>query len=403
MKDIIVIGAGQAGASICAKLRQTGFNGKLSLFGDEKYLPYQRPPLSKKYLLGEIDLERLYIRPQKFYSDYEINLILNTRVSGINISEKVVYYGNQSSKYDHLAFATGSTPRKLSKEITRGLKNIFYIRSIDDVNHMASLFAKGKKALIIGGGYIGLEAAAVCRKLEVDVTLIEMSDRILNRVSSLETADYFRKVHQDNGVRILENTILKSFVGDKEVTGAILQDGSKVSIDMVIVGIGILPNDNLASNAGIKIENGIKTNVFGQTSEENIWAAGDCASFLLNKSYIRLESVQNAIDQAEAVAENILGSHKAYNPLPWFWSDQYNIKLQIAGLNTGYDKVIIRNNIKDMSLSHWYFKSEKPISVDAINDPRSYMIGKRIIENNIPVSPKIISDINYDLKKLLRL
>ena len=203
-------------------------------------------------------------------------------------------------------------------------------------------------------------------------------------------------------IRDRENTILKSFVGDKEVTGAILQDGSKVSIDMVIVGIGILPNDNLASNAGIKIENGIKTNVFGQTSEENIWAAGDCASFLLNKSYIRLESVQNAIDQAEAVAENILGSHKAYNPLPWFWSDQYNIKLQIAGLNTGYDKVIIRNNIKDMSLSHWYFKSEKLISVDAINDPRSYMIGKRIIENNIPVSPEIISDINYDLKKLLR-
>lgn len=401
MKDIIVIGAGQAGASICAKLRQTGFNGKLSLFGDEKYLPYQRPPLSKKYLLGEIDLERLYIRPQKFYSDYEINLILSTQISNINTSEKLVYYGNQSSNYDQLAFTTGSTPRKLPKEITRGLKNIFYIRSIDDVNHMASLLAKGKKALIIGGGYIGLEAAAVCRKLEVNVTLIEMSDRILNRVSSPETADYFRKVHRDNGVKILESTTLKSFIGDKEVTGAILQDGSKVSADMIIVGIGILPNDSLASNASIEIENGIKTNAFGQTSNKNIWAAGDCASFLLNRNYIRLESVQNAIDQAEVVAENMLGSNKAYNPSPWFWSDQYNIKLQIAGLNIGYDQVIVRNNIKDMSLSHWYFRLGKLISVDAINDPRSYMIGKRIIESDKLVSPKNISDINYDLKKLL--
>jgi 3-phenylpropionate/trans-cinnamate dioxygenase ferredoxin reductase subunit len=401
VKDIIVIGAGQAGASICAKLRQTGFNGKLSLFGDEKYLPYQRPPLSKKYLLGEIDLERLYIRPQKFYSDYEINLILSTQISKINTSEKLVYYGNQSSNYDHLAFTTGSTPRKLPKEITRGLKNIFYIRSIDDVNYMASLLAKGKKALIIGGGYIGLEAAAVCRKLEVNVTLIEMSDRILNRVSSPETADYFRKVHRDNGVKILESTTLKSFIGDKEVTGAILQDGSKVSADIIIVGIGIQPNDSLASNAGIEIENGIKTNSFGQTSNENIWAAGDCASFLLDKNYIRLESVQNAIDQAEVVAENMLGSNKAYNPSPWFWSDQYNIKLQIAGLNIGYDQVIVRNNIKDMNLSHWYFRLGKLISVDAINDPRSYMIGKRIIESDRLVSPKNISDINYDLKKLL--
>lgn len=401
MKDIIVIGAGQAGASICAKLRQTGFNGKLSLFGDEKYLPYQRPPLSKKYLLGEIDLERLYIRPQKFYSDYEINLILSTQISKINTSEKLVYYGNKSSNYDHLAFTTGSTPRKLPKEITRGLKNIFYIRSIDDVNYMASLLAKGKKALIIGGGYIGLEAAAVCRKLEVNVTLIEMSNRILNRVSSPETADYFRKVHRDNGVKILESTTLKSFIGDKEVTGAILQDGSKVSADIIIVGIGIQPNDSLASNAGIEIENGIKTNAFGQTSNENIWAAGDCASFLLDKNYIRLESVQNAIDQAEVVAENMLGSNKAYNPSPWFWSDQYNIKLQIAGLNIGYDQVIVRNNIKDMNLSHWYFRLGKLISVDAINDPRSYMIGKRIIESDKLVSPKIISDINYDLKKLL--
>jgi len=402
MTDVVVIGAGQAGASLCAKLRQSGFEGKLSLVGNEKYLPYQRPPLSKKYLLGDINLERLYIKPQKFYTDYNINLILGSSISNINKSQKIVYYENGSLKFDHLVLTTGSTPRQLPKNVVRGLKNIFYVRSVDDVNQMASIFSEGKKALIIGGGYIGLEAASVCRKLGINVTLIEMSDRILNRVSSPETANYFRKAHIDQGVKILENTDLKSFLGETEVTGAILQNDKKIDVDFVVVGIGILPNDNLAQNAGLEIENGIKTNLLGQTSNETIWAAGDCASFLFKKKHIRLESVQNAIDQAENVAENILGANKEYNPSPWFWSDQYDIKLQITGLNTGYDELFVRHSTGDRGLSHWYFKMGKLISVDAINDPRSYMIGKRIIETGKKISPQVITDIHFDLKKLLK-
>ena len=402
MTDVVVIGAGQAGASLCAKLRQSGFEGKLSLVGNEKYLPYQRPPLSKKYLLGEINLERLYIKPQKFYTDYNINLVLGSSISNINTSQKVVYYGNGRLKYDHLALTTGSTPRQLPKDIVRGLKNIFYVRSVDDVNQMASLFSKGKKALIVGGGYIGLEAASVCQRLGINVTLVEMSNRILKRVASPETSNFFRKIHEDQGVEILESTGLKSFLGENEVTGAILQDGKKIKFDFVIVGIGILPNDNIAKNAGLEIENGIKTNLFGQTSNETIWAAGDCASFLFNNKYTRLESVQNAIDQAENVAENILGANKEYNPSPWFWSDQYDIKLQITGLNIGYDKLVVRHKPGDRGLSHWYFKMGKLISVDAINDPRSYMIGKRIIETSKKISPKVITDFNFDLKKLLK-
>ena len=402
MTDVVVIGAGQAGASLCAKLRQSGFEGKLSLVGNEKYLPYQRPPLSKKYLLGDIDLERLYIKPQKFYTDYNINLVLGSSISNINTSQKVVHFGNGRLKYDHLALTTGSTPRQLPKDIVRGLKNIFYVRSVDDVNQMASLFSKGKKALIVGGGYIGLEAASVCQRLGINVTLVEMSNRILKRVASPETSNFFRKIHEDQGVEILESTGLKSFLGENEVTGAILQDGKKIKFDFVIVGIGILPNDNIAKNAGLEIENGIKTNLFGQTSNETIWAAGDCASFLFNNKYTRLESVQNAIDQAENVAENILGANKEYNPSPWFWSDQYDIKLQITGLNIGYDKLVVRHKPGDRGLSHWYFKMGKLISVDAINDPRSYMIGKRIIETSKKISPKVITDFNFDLKKLLK-
>tara|TARA_Y100000739_G_scaffold229541_1_gene244622 strand:- start:1605 stop:2816 length:1212 start_codon:yes stop_codon:yes gene_type:complete len=402
MTGVVVIGAGQAGASLCAKLRQSGFDGKLSLVGNEKYPPYQRPPLSKKYLLGEINLERLYIKPQKFYTDYDINLILGSSISNINTNRSVVYYNDECLKFDHLVFTTGSTPRQLPENMVRGLKNIFYIRSVDDVNQMASTFSEGKKALIIGGGYIGLEAASVCRQLGINVTLIEMSNRILKRVASPETSNFFRKIHEDQGVEILESTGLKSFLGESEVTGAILQDGKTIKFDFVIVGIGIIPNDNIAKNAGLEIENGIKTNLFGQTSNETIWAAGDCASFLFNNKYTRLESVQNAIDQAENVAENILGANKEYNPSPWFWSDQYDIKLQITGLNIGYDKLVVRHKPGDRGLSHWYFKMGKLISVDAINDPRSYMIGKRIIETSKKISPKVITDFNFDLKNLLK-
>ena len=402
MKDIVVIGAGQAGASLCAKLRQMGYDEKLSLFGEEVFPPYQRPPLSKKYLLGEIDVERLYIRPKKFYSEQDIDLNLNSPISKIDIKKKVIYSKGNTTSFDQLIFTTGSTPRKLPKSLSQNLKNIFYVRSILDVNYMAPNLVEGKKVLIIGGGYIGLEAASVCRKLGVNVKIIEMDKRILNRVSSSETANYFRELHQNNGVEILERVTLDALIGETHVEKAILSDGTQMNIDLVIAGIGVLPNDNLATEAGLDIENGIKTNSLGQTSNESIWAAGDCSSFPWRGKRIRLESVQNAIDQSEIVAENILGEKKSYIPSPWFWSDQYDVKLQIAGLNTGYDQIAVRKGDRDNSVSHWYYKSGTLISVDAMNDPRSYMIGKRIIESGNVVSPTDIENPEYDLKKLIK-
>jgi len=402
MKDIVVIGAGQAGASLCAKLRQGGYDGKLSLFGKEVFPPYQRPPLSKKYLLGEIDVERLYIRPKKFYSEHDIHLSLDSPISKIDVKKKIIYSRGNSTPFHQLIFTTGSNPRKLPGSLSRNLKNIFYVRSILDVNYMASHLVQGKKVLIIGGGYIGLEAAAVCRKLGVNVKIIEMDKRILNRVSSSQTANYFKELHKNHGVEVREGVTLDALLGETQVEKAILSDGTQMNIDFVIVGIGVLPNDNLASEAGLDIENGIKTNSLGQTSNESIWAAGDCASFPWKGKRIRLESVQNAIDQSEIVAENILGGKKNYIPSPWFWSDQYDVKLQIAGLNTGYDQIAVRNGDRANSVSHWYYKSGTLISVDAMNDPRSYMIGKRIIESGNTVSPIDIENPDYDLKKLIK-
>jgi 3-phenylpropionate/trans-cinnamate dioxygenase ferredoxin reductase subunit len=267
---------------------------------------------------------------------------------------------------------------------------------------MASHLVQGKKVLIIGGGYIGLEAAAVCRKLGVNVKIIEMDKRILNRVSSSQTANYFKELHKNHGVEVREGVTLDTLLGETQVEKAILSDGTQMNIDFVIVGIGVLPNDNLASEAGLDIENGIKTNSLGQTSNESIWAAGDCASFPWKGKRIRLESVQNAIDQSEIVAENILGGKKSYIPSPWFWSDQYDVKLQIAGLNTGYDQIAVRKGDRANSVSHWYYNSGTLISVDAMNDPRSYMIGKRIIESGNTVSPIDIENPDYDLKKLIK-
>ena len=401
MKRIIVIGAGQSAASLCSKLRSEGYDEEILLFGEEKFLPYQRPPLSKKYLMGTQSLERLYIRPESYYADHKIDTKLGFSVSNINPKEKKIYINNVYFSYDELVLTTGSSPRKLSPTVSNDLENIFYVRSINDIDSMKPNMIAEKKVLIVGGGYIGLETASVCQQLGLSVTLVEMSDRILNRVSSAQTSDYFRNLHEKHGVKIIEGTSLNRLSGDKKVSRATFSDNTEIDIDFVIVGIGILPNDSLAREAGLDIDNGIKTNAFCQTSNKHIWAAGDCVSFPLNESRMRLESVQNSIDQAELVARNILGAEEIYKPLPWFWSDQYDIKLQIVGLNMGYDKVVKRLNINTNTLSHWYYKNQKLLSVDAMNDPRSYMIAKRLIDSCKTVDPKIVEDSSQDLKSFL--
>jgi 3-phenylpropionate/trans-cinnamate dioxygenase ferredoxin reductase subunit len=400
MEKIVVVGAGQAGASCVAKLRAEGFAGAITLIGEEHAPPYQRPPLSKAYLLGEMALERLYLRPESYYADNDITLLRDTCVTAIDRADQVVIAGAQALPYDQLVLATGSVPRRLPAAIGGALGGVHVVRTLRDVDAMEPDMQPGRRALIVGGGYIGLEAAAVARKRGMDVMLIEMADRILQRVAAPETSAWFRDLHRARGVDLREGVGLTRLTGQDHVTGAILSDGSEHAVDMVIAGIGITPATVLAEAAGLEVANGITVDARGRTSDPAIWAAGDCASFPYKGNRIRLESVQNAIDQAEAVAKNILGADAEYVPQPWFWSDQYDVKLQIAGLNTGYDHVVVRDG--GAARSHWYYAGDTLLAVDAMNDPRGYMVGKRLIEAGKSPAPDLVADAGQDLKSLLK-
>ncbi|QIE46656.1 FAD-dependent oxidoreductase [Pseudohalocynthiibacter aestuariivivens] len=402
MTNVVVIGAGQAGSSLVAKLRNSGFEGQITLIGEEAAPPYQRPPLSKKYLLGEMALERLYLRPESFYSENGIELRLGERVTAIDREGREVHVGEDRLPYDHLVLTTGSTPRRLPASIGGELDGVFVVRDLNDVDAMAPRCVSGKHVLIVGGGYIGLEAAAVAASKGLKVTLVEMADRILQRVAAPETSDYFRALHTSHDVDIREGLGLETLLGEGSVTGARLSDGSELTVDFVIVGVGIAPGTGLAEMSGLMIENGIKVNALGQTSDPAIWAAGDCASFPHNGGRTRLESVPNAIDMAECVAENIMGAQKTYVPQPWFWSDQYDVKLQIAGLNTGYDRIVTRPGDAEGSTSFWYYKGDTLLAVDAMNEPRAYMVGKRLIDAGKSPDPAAVADTGTELKALLR-
>ena len=399
MEDIVVVGAGQAGASLTAKLRSLGFKGNITLIGEEGAPPYQRPPLSKKYLLGEMELERLYLRPLSFFEDNRITLLNDAAATAIDRKDKVVTAGGRAIPYGQLALTTGAVPRRLPGAVGGDLAGVHVVRTLKDVDEMAPAIRKGSRLLIVGGGYIGLEAAAVAASRGMRVILIEAAERILRRVAAPETSAYFRALHRGHGVDIREGAGIERLIGEESVTGAALSDGTELEIDAVIVGIGVTPAAELAERAGLETENGIRTDATGRTSDPAIWAAGDCASFPYRGSRIRLESVQNAIDQAECVAENMLGAGKDYLPVPWFWSDQFDCKLQIAGLNTGYDRVVARGG--GVAASHWYYQGETLLAVDAMNDARAYMIGKRLIEMGKSPDPAVIADAGADLKPLL--
>ena len=402
MATTIVIGAGQAGAEVVSKLRDQGHEDRLVLIGQENYLPYQRPPLSKKYMAGEMTLERLFLRPKEFYTEKNVELHIGKSALRIDPDQKIVEFNDGNLDYDHLVLATGSRPRDLPPYIGGKVKNLFTMRDLNDANSIGAFMKSGMRLLIVGGGYIGLEAAATARKFGVDVTLVEIEERILKRVAAKETSDYIRSLHISNGVNIKEAVGLgKLEIADDKVLSASLTDGSDINVDFVIVGIGITPNTELAEGANLKINNGIFINDKCQTSVSNIYAAGDCTSFEYKDTLVRLESVGNAIDQATIVAQNIMKQNTNYIPKPWFWSDQYDLKLQIAGLNTGYDDVVVRKG-KNKQVSHWYFKGQSLLAVDALNDPRCYMIGKRLIEENKSPPKNQLRDENFNLKVLLK-
>ena len=397
---VVIVGAGQAGAALAAKLRALGHAGEIVMIGDEPAPPYQRPPLSKAYLLGEMGEDRLWLRGPEFWAEQGVELRLGQAVTAIDPVAKTVTLAGVALAYDQLALTTGSTPRRLPAAIGGALAGVYTVRTLADVDAMRAEFAAGRKVIIVGGGYIGLEAAAVAAKLGLDVTVLEMAPRILQRVAAPETSDYVRALHQAHGVTVLESTGLDRLVGDDRVEGALLKDGRVLPADFVIVGVGITPNTQLAEMAGVALDNGIATDELGRTSDPSIWSAGDCASFPWQGGRIRLESVGNAIDQAEAVAANILGAGELYAAKPWFWSDQYDLKLQIAGLNTGYDRIVTRKGEGDAA-SFWYYRGAALLAVDAMNDSRAYMVGKRLIEMGKSPAPEAIATAP-DLKALLK-
>ena len=395
---VVIVGAGQAGAALAAKLRALGHAGEIVMLGDEPAPPYQRPPLSKAYLLGEMEEERLWLRAPDFWAENGVELRLGQPVSDLDPVARTVTVGGEVLAYDQLALTTGSTPRRLPAAIGGGLEGVFTVRTLADVDAMRAEFVAGRRVIIVGGGYIGLEAAAVASKLGLSVTVLEMAPRILQRVASPETSAYVRALHLSHGVTVLEETGLDRLEGDSRVTGAVLKDGRVLPADFVIVGVGITPNTQLAEAAGLMIDNGIATDALGRTSDPSIWAAGDCASFPHGAGRLRLESVGNAIDMAEVVAANMLGADQPYLAKPWFWSDQFDLKLQIAGLNTGYDRIVTRT---EGGTSFWYFRGDSLLAVDAMNDSRAYMVGKRLIEAGKSPSDQALTTIP-DLKALLK-
>ncbi len=397
---IVIVGAGQAGQSCAARLRALGHRGPLTLLGAEALPPYQRPPLSKGYLLGDTARERLLLKPEAFYPEHGIDLRLGAPATAVDPAARTVTAGGGTHAYDALVLATGARPRQLTEAQGHALRGHYTIRTIACIDAFEPLVRTGARLLVVGGGYIGLEAAAVARHRGMHVTLAEMGPRILGRVASPETADWFRALHARHGVDILEGVGLDALTGaDGTATGARLTDGRELAIDLCLVGIGVEPTTPIATMAGCAQTAGITVDALGRTSVPGIWAAGDAASLPYRGAHVRLENVQNAIDQGEAVAANLMGADAPYAPEPWFWSDQYDVKLQIAGLNTGHDRVVVRQD--GGARSHWHYAQGRLVSVDAMNAPRDYMTAKRLIAAGRSPDPADVADAGRPIKRLL--
>lgn len=405
MKKIVVVGGGQAGYSASAKLRSLGFDGEITLICGENELPYQRPPLSKKYLLGGFERERLFLRPESFYQEQDISLRLGEWCEAINLEKKVLKLTQGDAAFDAMLLTTGALPRYLPAKIGGNLAGVYAVRDLADIDKISAELDRCERAVVIGGGYIGLEAAASLNIKGLHVTVVEMAPRILQRVAAAETSYHLRKLHQARGTLVIEEATTEGLIGNDagRVQATKLADGRHLDADLVIVGIGIVPNTQLAEQAGLEINNGIKVDRHCRTSHEAVFAAGDCASFPYREGRrIRLENVQNAIDQAECAATNAIGRTAEYAPTPWFWSDQYDTRLQIAGLGSGYDRIVTRKGSGKGAVSHWYFHQDEFLAVDAINDARSYMVGKKLLESGKSPTADAVTDPHTDLKSLLK-
>lgn len=399
---VVIAGAGHAAGQVIASLRQHKFDGQIVLVGDEPYFPYQRPPLSKKFLAGDLPAERLYVKPESFYDDPAITLRLSTTIAAIDRESKCLKIDDSEDiSYDKLVIATGSRVRRLPVH-GADLKCVHYLRSIADVDGIRADMESGRKLVIIGAGYIGLEVAAVANQAGLNVTVIEMADRVMSRVVSPEISDFYQIEHTNHGVKFRLSTGVSSLNGKKRVKSVTTSEEEEIPADLVVIGVGILPNTELAAHAGLDIDNGIVVDDHCQTCDPNIFAVGDCTSHPnpIYERQLRLESVHNAVEQAKTAAANICGQDASYAQVPWFWSDQYDLKLQIAGLSEGYDDVVIRGNPAERSFSCLYLQDGRLIAIDAINAPSDFVQSKQLIADRAEIATEELADPKMTLKEL---
>jgi 3-phenylpropionate/trans-cinnamate dioxygenase ferredoxin reductase subunit len=401
----VVVGASHAAVQLMISLRQLGWEGAITVISDEDHQPYQRPPLSKAYLAGTVSADQMALRAPAAYEKLGVKFMLSTRVTGLDAESKRLHLDNgETLSFDKLALCTGARARPLTIPGT-DLSAVHYLRTLDDVKGIQASASTAKTAVIIGGGYIGLETAASLSKLGVKVTVLETESRLLKRVASPQVSEFYQRLHTEEGIDIRLNTQAAELTGDGTVARVICADGSAIDADMAIIGIGVIANTELAAEAGLAIDNGILVNEFAQTSHPDIVAAGDCTNHpnpLLNRN-IRLESVPNASEQAKAAAASICGIEKAYAELPWFWSDQFDVKLQIVGMNQGYTDVVVRgDNQEGRSFSVFYLHETTILAADCINRPKDFMLAKKLILQGAKSDPATLSNESIELMTLIQ-
>ena len=403
-ENFIIAGASHAASMLAPTLRQQGWQGRILVVGAEASIPYHRPPLSKDYLAGEKTPDEILIRPAKVYEKSEVEFILNTSVESIDRNNRTVRISNDETlSYDKLALTVGSKVRKVNLPGV-DLDGVFYLRDLRDVERITPYINPGANAVIVGGGYIGLETAAVLNKKGMNVTVLEMMERVLQRVTAPVISEFYTRIHEEEGVSIRCGVGVSGFKGNGRVAEVLCSDGSGFAADLVIIGVGILPNTALAEAAGLEVDNGIVVNDRAQTSDPDIFAAGDCTNHH-NPIYdrrIRLESVQNATDQSRVAAGAACGKEVSYNAVPWFWSEQYDLMLQIAGLSQGYDEIITRGDPGNgRSFAAFYLREGRVIAVDAVNKPQEFMFSKKLIPLRKTVDKKRLADAGTPIKELL--
>ena len=397
MTKVLIVGGGHAGANTAFALRKDGFDGEIIIISDEGYLPYHRPPLSKDFLKQNLAVEKMSFKSADFYEEQKISINLDTQINSIDLTSNHAITEDASFNFDYLVFATGASPRLLPME-NADSKNLFYLRQITDVLSMHQQITPHKEIVLIGGGYIGLEVASAMIELGLKVTILEAEERILQRVTSPEVSQFYNDYHSKKGVRIICNAKVTNLNAENQMINSVsLESGESLAADIVLVGIGAIPNTQLAASIGLECDNGIKTDQYCRTSIPNILAVGDCTSSfnsLYNKEF-RLESVPNALAQSKVASSSILGNELFNNEMPWFWSDQYDLKLQMAGLSSGYDECHIIGDTDSAEFIACYGKEGYLIALDSVNQSRQFMLFKKALGNGFKLEMSLIKDKNF--------